>query len=97
MKNLSDFKKVLQSCMVHKIGIRSKVINRNGETVKENPFAPVGHIQSNSFALLRDGKLSWAEYGKSKDWTFEGGTAKKIFMDGGHIVFELQTPEFFGL
>jgi len=96
MKNLTDFKKVLQSCLIHKLEIKSKVVNKNGEIVKEQDFAPVGHLQSNSFALLRNGVLSWVEYGKASQWNFSGEISK-TFMDGGKLIFELKNPDFFGL
>ena len=97
MKNLADFKKVLTSCLNHKIEIKSKVVSKQGETIKENDFTTVGHIQTNAFAMNRNGTLSWCEYGKAKDWTFKGATAEKQFMDGGKLVFEIKNPEFFGL
>jgi hypothetical protein len=97
MKNLSEFKKVLQSCLTHKLEICSKVTDRNGNVIKEQPFAPVAHIQSNSFALDRGGKLSWLEFRKASQWTFNGATATQNFMDGGKIELTLKTPEFFGL
>jgi hypothetical protein len=97
MKNLTDFKKVLESCKTHSLELKSTVFNRNGELVKENDFAPVKHTQSNAFALERDGKLSWAEYGKAKEWEFSGKTATRNFSFGGKIIFELKSPEFFGL
>lgn len=97
MKNLTDFKKVLNSCLVHKLEIKSKAINKNGEIVKENDFAPVGHIQSNSFAMMRNNVLSWCEYGKASQWKFEGKQATKTLLDGGRLVFEIKDADFFGL
>jgi hypothetical protein len=97
MKNLSEFKKVLTSCITHNLCLRSKITNKHGEVIKENDFAPVKHIQSNSFALERNGQLSWVEFGKASQWEFKNSFAYYNFPNGGQAIFELQNPEFFGL
>lgn len=94
--NLSAFKKILESAKNHSQMIKSTVINKNGEIVKLNDFAPVCHTQSNSFALLRNNTFSWLEYGKASEWEFENSNAIKNFKDGGKIVLEFKDPSFFG-
>lgn len=96
MKTLTDFKRALQSCKTNGIQIKSTVVNPKGEVIKSNDFAPVCHIQTNSFALLRNNTRSWAEFGKASQWQFDKG-AKQSFQNGGYIYFEFDCPSFFGL
>ena len=92
---LSDFKRFIESAKVHSMELKSTVVNKNGEVVKENTFATVTHTQSNSFALNKEGKLSWAEYGKASEWDFTDGILKRKFKDGGYILFQFKEPNFF--
>lgn len=92
---LSDFKRFIESAKVHSLELKSKVVNKYGEVVKENSFAVVAHTQSNSFALNREGKLSWAEYGKASEWDFNDGIIRRNLNDGGYIIFEFRDPTFF--
>lgn len=97
MKSLADFKRVIQSCIVNSIMLKSTVFDKNGAVIRENDFTTVNHIQSNSFSLNRNGKQSWMEFGKASEWSFIGGNSTRQFGDGGKIIFELSNPEFFGL
>lgn len=91
---LSDFKRFIESAKVHGMELKSTVVNKDGQIIKENNFAPVKHTQSNAFALNRDGKLSWAEYGKASDWDFTDGLLKRN-LNGGYILFQFKDPTFF--
>lgn len=92
---LSDFKRFIESAKIHSMELKSIVANKNGEVIKENPFAVVAHTQSNAFALDREGKLSWAEYGKASEWDFSDGIIKRNFSNGGYILFQFKDPTFF--
>jgi len=95
MKNLADFKRNLQSAKENGILLKSELSNKQNEIVKINPFTTVGHIQSNAFALNRNNSLSWAEYGKASEWSFESNKAVRTFKDGGKITFEFSDNQFF--
>ena len=95
---LSDFKKMLNSAIVHKMRMKTTVINKNGEIVKENDFAPVHRTQTNAFTLLRNDQESWLEYGKASDWDFNNSKGIiKNFGDGGKIILNFEDNTFFGL
>tara|TARA_R110000868_G_scaffold96843_3_gene266308 strand:- start:1231 stop:1521 length:291 start_codon:yes stop_codon:yes gene_type:complete len=96
MKTLADFKKVIQSCITHQLRMKSTVKDKDGKIIRENSFAPVVHLQSNSFALERNGVKSWAEFHKASAWSFDKGTATRQMLDGT-LTFELELPEFLGL
>jgi hypothetical protein len=85
MKTLADMKKKLQ---IKGILVRSRVINSQGAIVLVQPFAPVGHVQSNAFTLLRNDKKSWCEFGKAGEWEFSEKTAKKRGALGGYLELE---------
>jgi hypothetical protein len=85
MKNLADFKRKLQT---KGILVKSQVIDSKGNTVNAQPFAPLGHIQSNAFTVMRDGRKIWCEFGKASDWTFTDKTAIKHGKLGGRLELE---------
>jgi hypothetical protein len=74
MKHLAEFKRFLtENVKNNNVLLSSKVIRNNtSELVKENPPAPIELVQSNAFAVRRDDKISWVEFGKAKDWEFYG-------------------------
>ncbi len=101
MKNkttFADFKKMLNSAIVHKMKMKTTVVNKNGEIVRENDFAPVHRTQSNAFTLLRNEKESWIEYGKASEWDFTNSTGIiKSMGDGGKMILNFEDNTFFGL
>jgi len=86
MKSLNDFKKNLQICKSNGITLKTSVLNSTGEVIRVNDFAPIGNIQSNSFAMIRNEKLSWVEFGKASQWNFTEGIKQNLI--GGSMVFE---------
>ena len=92
---LSKFKRHIENAKVNGLFMKSKVVNPKGEVVKENDFAPVKHTQTNAFALLRNEKLSWVEYGKASEWEFENSQAIRKYKDGGKLILEFNDLSFF--
>jgi hypothetical protein len=78
MKNLADFKRFLAENINTNILISSKTITGDNKAVMTSKEpATIGHMQSNSFAMNRQNAkgepvLSWVEFKKASDWTFEG-------------------------
>lgn len=93
--NLAEYKRHLQSAITNNIRVKSKVINSKGEIVKENDFAPVLLVNTVSFAMLRNDKPSFAEFGKASEWEFDNDIATRKFKDGGKIEFTFDDPSFF--
>lgn len=93
--NLSEYKRHLQSAMTNGINLKSTVINSKGEVVRENEFAPIVLVNTVSFAMLRNGKQSFAEFGKASEWQFADDKAIRNFKDGGKIEFTFDAPDFF--
>lgn len=90
MRNLADFKRMIQVAIDEKRQMKSANYNSKGELTTEKPFAPVHRIQSNAFTLWRYGKESWLEFGKASEWSFDGSLkATKTFRDGCKIVVEI--------
>lgn len=96
---LAGFKKMLQSAMTNGIYVKSCLLDPDGDIAQERDFAPVGHIQSNSFALQREGKLFWVEFNKSENWEFDlpNGIATKKHGEQKTITFQFSDPAFFGV
>lgn len=89
MRNLADFKKMIQIAINEKRQIKTSNYNNKGELTSERPFTTVCHLQSNAFTLLRDGKQSWIFFGKASEWTFNGSliaTQSDVF---GKYVIEI--------
>lgn len=72
MRNLADFKRMIQVAIDEKRQIKTSNYNEKGELTSEKPFTTVCHLQSNAFTLLRDGKESWVFFEKASDWEFNG-------------------------
>ena len=97
--NLNQFKEFVKANLNNpNIKLSSKVVkNGTGEVIRENPPAVIAHVQTNSFAVDRNGNLSWMEFGKAKDWLFSGDTAKHNTMGSNpnfcHLIFTIHKKE----
>jgi hypothetical protein len=95
IKTLADFKRLLTNNVYNpSFKLSSKIVlNGTGEVIRENAPAQVAHIQSNQFAVDRNGNLSWMEFGKAGNWLFDGNTAKHNVMGSNpkytHIIFTI--------
>jgi hypothetical protein len=84
MTNLAELKRFLAANINNpKILLSSKVYNQ-GKLIRENEPATIGHVQSNSFALNRNGNLSWFEYGKASELLINENSFKNKY-----ITFEI--------
>lgn len=95
---LAGFKQMLAIAKANGIFLHSTITNPAGEIVRQSTPAPVGILQSNSFALEREGKMYWCEFGKASDWQFDlakGTASKKIGSDTLTYIFS--DPAFFGI
>lgn len=87
MRNLADFKRMIQIAIDEKRQIKTSNYNSKGELTSEKPFTTVCHLQSNAFTLLRDEKQSWIFFGKASEWTFDGSlTAIQSDVFGKHMI-----------
>jgi hypothetical protein len=93
--NLSAFRKVLVSAKLHSQMLSSTIVDKDGNVRRINDFAPVSIVQSNCFALKRNGQDSYVELGKASDWEFKDSKAIKNFADG-KMILEFKDPSFFG-
>lgn len=95
---LSGFKQLLESAQVNGCYMKITILDRCGNVLRENEPAPVGKVQSNCFALDRNGQLSYVEFGKASNWEFNlhHGKATKL-NPNGNMIIEFKEPSFFGL
>jgi hypothetical protein len=95
---LAGFKFILQSAMVNGIYFSTKVTNDKGEIVRETQPSPVGIVQSNSFALNRNGQMVWTEFGKASQWEFDLSNGKAIKLLGkDRLIYQFNEPGFFDI
>jgi len=95
---LTGFKNIVTSCMANGIKIQTTICSNDGTVQRVNPFAKVGKLQSNSFALERETGLSYLEYGKAKNYDFEQYPIRMNFDNGnGYMLIEVEDRGFFGL